>query len=217
MDRLDTELQRLYLAPPTQGSIDPDAEVRAIVLEGVGPAAWPELSRLWQAVQAELDLPAPAIAVNGRDGCQLWFSLVQPVPRGRAERFVAALRANYLASVPAERIRSAAPDAPPPAQVAPERWSAFVAPDLAPLFAEDPWLDHPPGRDAQADLLSRVASIAPEAFERACALRDAAAPPPAGAPVAASAAADPRAFLLSVMQDPSVDLRLRIEAAKALL
>lgn len=217
MDRLDTELQRLYLAPPTQGATDREAEVRAIVLEGVGLAAWPELSRLWQAVQAELELPAPAIAVNGRDGCQLWFSLVQPVTRGRAERFVAALRARYLAGVPAERIRTAAPDALPPAQVAPERWSAFVAPDLAPLFAEDPWLDHPPGRDAQAELLSRVGSIAPEAFERACALRDGAAPPPAGAPVPANAAADPRAFLLSVMQDASVDLRLRIEAAKALL
>jgi len=209
MDRLHSELQRLYLAGGT-------GRVRGFVLEVAGPAGWPALSRLWQSVQADLDLPAPAIAINGSDACQLWFSLADAVTTQRAQAFLAGVCARYLAEVPPERIRTPAPDPLPPARVAQERWSAFVAPDLAPLFAEEPWLDHPPGRDAQADLLSRVATTKPEAFERACA-RFAEAPAPVAAPAAPAAMADPRAFLLSVMQDPSVDLRLRIEAAKALL
>ena len=222
MDRLQSELERLYLvrgaaAGGTAQIVGADGRVRALVLEFAAPAAWPDLSRLWQGVQADLDLPPPAIAVNGRDACQLWFSLAEPVAPEQADAFLASLRARYLAGVPAERVRTASPTAPPPAQVGPERWSAFVAPDLAPLFAEEPWLDQPPGHDAQADLLSRFASVQPEAFARACASL-AAAPRPVPSPAVAPAnAADPRAFLLSVMQDPTVDLRLRIEAAKALL
>jgi hypothetical protein len=92
-----------------------------------------------------------------------------------------------------------------------------VAPDLAPLFVDEPWLDQPPGADAQAELLSRVQPATPEAFARALAkLAPAAAAPGTGRP-ATGDRADPRQFLLSVMQDASVDLQLRIEAAKALL
>lgn len=222
MHRLQSELGRLYLvrSAAASGAGQPaadDGRVRALVLEFAAPAAWPDLSRLWQGVQADLDLPPPAIAVNGRDACQLWFSLAEPVAPEQAEAFLAALRARYLAGVPPERVRSGSPASLPPAQVGPERWSAFVAPDLAPLFAEEPWLDQPPGHDAQADLLSRFSSVPPQAFARACSSH--ADAPRAAAPVAgpSAGAADPRAFLLSVMQDPSVDLRLRIEAAKALL
>lgn len=216
MDRLQSELQRLYL--PTAACAG--GAVRAMVLEIAGPTAWQELAPLWEAVQVEFGLPAPAIAVNGVDGYQAWFSLAQPVAAEQAEGFLSALRARYLAGVAPERVRAQQASALPPAQPGPGRWSSFVAPDLAPLFAEEPWLDQPPGRDAQADLLSRIASAKPEAFERACARL---AGPPAAAAVehhpAAPAAEtdDPRSFLLSVMRDPAVDLRLRIEAAKALL
>ena len=217
MDRLQSELERLYLAGSAGESAAADGRVRAIVLEFAAPTAWQDLSRLWQGVQADLALPAPAIAVNGRDACQLWFSLAEPVTPAQADTFLASLRARYLAGVPAERVRNASSAPPPPTEVGRERWSAFVAPDLAPLFAEEPWLDQPPGHDAQADLLSRFASVPPEAFARACA-KPAAAPQRAEpAAAAAAGSADPRAFLLSVMQDASVDLRLRIEAAKALL
>ena len=216
MDRLQSELQRLYL--PTAACAG--GAVRAMVLDIAGPTAWQELARLWQAVQADLDLPAPAIAVNGVDGYQAWFSLAEPVPPEQVEAFLSALRSRYLAAVPAERVRVQQASALPPAQPGPERWSSFVAPDLAPLFAEEPWLDQPPGRDAQADLLSRVASAQPEAFDRACArLADTPAPAAGGPGLSAPVAQedDPRSFLLSVMRDASVDLRLRIEAAKALL
>lgn len=205
MDRLRSELERLFL-PRADGG------VRSLVIELVRPAGWQEVARVWQGVQADLDLPAPAIAVSGRDGVQLWLSFADGMEPARMQAFADALRSRYLRGVPAERVRIQQPQVLPPAQVDTERWSAFVAPDLAPLFADEPWLDHPPGSDAQADLLSRIASIAPDAFERV--LRQLTT-----APVAAAASddTDPRTFLLSVMRDPTVDMHLRIEAAKALL
>jgi len=245
MNRLDAELQRLYLAHSTGGEspalVAPDGGVRALVLELVRPATWSDLSAAWQGVQADLDLPAPAIAVSGQGGYQLWFSLAQPVEAETALAFLDGLRARYLAAIAPGRIRMAPSldvsgevrhvDATPPTQVAPERWSAFVSADLAPLFADEPWLDHPPGADAQADLLSRLASTSPESFMRASERLRAAGPAPvqaaaapraeahAALPVAraADAAQEPAAFLLAVMRDPSVDLHLRIEAARALL
>ena len=248
MNRLEAELQRLYL-PRMAGHgavqlVDAGGRVRALVLELARPATWTELSAVWQGVQADLDLPAPAIAVSGHGGYQLWFSLAEPVDVEAARAFLDSVCARYLGGVAPERIRMEPSfdaavtarhvDATPPAQVAPGRWSAFVAADLAPLFADEPWLDHPPGVDAQADLLSRLASTPPEAFMRALgqlrAERRAQVPAlasPAAALVeggetrplrrAADDAQEPAAFLLAVMRDPSVDLHLRVEAAKALL
>lgn len=206
-----------------------------------GPGAWAALSRVWQGVQADLDLPAPAIAVCGEAGYQLWFSLAQPVPAGEADAFLAGLYRRYLADVPAHRVAASigspgGVDAPriPPAEIAPGRWSAFVAPDLAGLFDEETWLDLPPTDDAQAELLSRLQPTAPAAWKAASdrllpgdalvprGLPQASAPPQGRALTVASAPPsaaqqDPRRFLLDVMNDPAVDLRLRIEAAKALL
>lgn len=183
MNRLDAELQRLYLSPAAghepPALVAPDGRVRALVLELARPATWTALSAVWQGVQAELDMPAPAIAVSGQGGYQLWFSLAEPIEVEAALAFLEALRLRYLAGMAPESIRmepslhGPAParvqhlDAIPPAQVAPERWSAFVSADLAPLFADEPWLDHPPGVDAQAELLSRLASASPEGFMRA--------------------------------------------------
>lgn len=88
-----------------------------------------------------------------------------------------------------------------------------------------------PNAEAQADLLSRVQCIKPGDFQRV--LAELAPPPapvltpalaPAAAPLPASAESnplaaeqDPRRFLLAVMNDETVELRWRIEAAKALL
>jgi hypothetical protein len=114
-------------------------------------------------------------------------------------------------------------DALPPLERAPGRWSAFVTADLAALFADEPSLDLPPSPDAQADLLSRLHSVKADAVQRALAQL---APAPEPAPVATAAGApsqpagdpaDPRGFLVGVMNDPAVDLHLRIEAARALL
>ncbi|RZJ23756.1 MAG: hypothetical protein EOO54_10685, partial [Haliea sp.] len=190
MNRLQTELQRLDLA----GS--------ALVLELTGPGAWDALARVWHGVQADLQLPAPAIAVNGADGYQLWFALSQPAPAAQATGFLAALRGRYLAGIAPERIRTHTPPAlgVPPLERSPGRWSAFVAPDLAAVFADDPCLDLTPGADAQADLLSRIQAIATADFERVRSGPVPSAPgandPPRGEALApGSAQADPRGFL----------------------
>ncbi|MCE4555613.1 hypothetical protein [Pelomonas cellulosilytica] len=226
MSRLQSQWQRLY-EPASDGR---DGAVRALVLEVARPADWEPLSRVWRGVQADLQLPAPAIAVSGSDGLQLWFSLREAVDVAAAALFLQRLQDRYLADLAPARVR-AMPSTREPAWQAPrvpapqpgtENWSAFVAPDLAPVFGETPWLDIPPGTDGQADLLARLQSIEPAAFQAAmeCLAGPAtSAQPAAAAPVPASATSDvdPRRFLQRVLNDESVALALRIEAAKALL
>lgn len=222
MNRLEAELHRLFLSP---GQSREDAAARALVLEVTGAGAWNELAKAWQGVQADLQLPAPGIAVSGSDGYQLWFSLAEPVPPGQALAFLDALAKRYLGEVPAERIRtspSAMPGAKtprvPPLQVAEGRWSAFVTVDLAAVFADEHWLDLPPTPDAQADVLSRLQCTPPADLLRAVErLASAEVPLPQGAVQGVAPPLDPRGFLLEVMNDRSVALPLRIEAAKALL
>ncbi|NPC55320.1 hypothetical protein [Caenimonas soli] len=239
MNRLQAELQRLYLSPDMEreaadpeepGLVGPGGRVRAMVLELARPASWDGLAKVWRGVQVDLELPAPSIAVSGIDGYQLWFSLSESVSVAQAIAFLDLLRRRYLGDIPQEHIGmkpSADASAPghaqhevlPPAQRAAGRWSAFVAPDLAALFADEPWLDLPPGADAQADLLSRLNSMKPADLKRALErLRPADTPGSAQAPPAAATdSPDPRRFLLEIMNDRTIELHLRIEAAKALL
>lgn len=232
MNRLQLEWQRLYTLPdaPEPGLIDANGPTRALVLELARPADWPALSAVWQGVQADLGLPAPGIAVNGRDGYQLWFSLLQPVPPAQAQAFGAALQARYLGTLKSTRV-SVLPEPGRPAEAVPAEqggnglWSAFVAPDLAPVFADEPWLDTPPNEGGQAELLAALKPIAPDDWQQAMQRLQPAPPGPATAagPAPAAAAAptafarEPRQFLLEVMNDERVDLALRVEAAKALL
>jgi hypothetical protein len=231
MNRLQSELHRLYVPQAPAGLsadadaptlIDPEGRVRALVLELAGPASWESLSKVWRGAQADLELPAPAIVVSGTDGLQLWFSLAEPVSVPQALAFLEQLRLRYLPDIAAKRVRlMPGVDALPPRQAPSGDWSAFVAADLAPIFADTPWLDIEPGSDGQADLLSRLQSIKPPAFDAALAMLRPAAPPQpvAAAPEARAAAAGSasRRFLLQVMNDETVALALRIEAAKALL
>ena len=232
MPRLQAELHRLYLPRDAQSEgqdaaaetirlVDVDGRVRAMVVELAQQAGWVGVAALWQGVQDDFDLPAPAIAVSGVDGYQLWFSLAEPVPLAQALAFLQDLRQRYLGAIAAKhlRIKPQADDSAPglgqsikrvPAvQGESGHWSAFVAPGLAGMFADEPWLDMPPSPEAQAKLLSQVASIQPAEFRLAQErLR------PADAPRETQ---DPKRFLLAVMNDPATDMPLRIEAAKALL
>ena len=253
MNRLQSELQRLYLPRPSvheEGAafptvlIDASGAVRALVVELARPASWEVLAKVWRGVQTDLELPAPAIAVSGTDALQLWFSLAEPVCAARAHAFLEGLRLRFLPDIAAHRIRLLpASDASalhqqevarlvPALQVPGENWSAFVAPDLAPVFAETPWLDVPPSEDGQAALLHGLQATKPAAFEAALQRLGASAqfarttapkaPQAAPArtddlPATADADADPRRFLLRVMNDDTVALALRIEAARALL
>jgi len=208
MSRLASQKQRLYGAG------------RALVLSLSRPADWDLVASVWQGVQLDLDQPAPAIAVSGTDAYQLWFSVASPVSDADGLAFLEGLRQRYWPGVKEARVARLAGDALPtvPQQVdADGNWSAFVARDLAPVFSDTPWLDIPPNEDGQADLLSGIAPI--PAGEWAGAFARLATPTaPAPSPAApATAASSPRAFLLQVMNDPTVPLALRIDAAKALL
>ena len=248
MTRLQTEIQRLYLplgTPPIQPGADvapllcPGGHTRAGVLSLARPAHWDSLLRVWQGVQADLGLPAPAIAVNGVDGYQLWFSLLEPVPANDMAAFLSGLQATYLSDIAPRRLgfwpvgqSPLAGTGPLPALAVPapqgdDRWSAFVTPDLARIFADDPWLDMAPADASQADVLAALTSARPDVFEAACdrllplapasTASAAAVPLSPLAPTALPAVQDPEVFLRQVMSDPSVPLALRIEAAKALL
>lgn len=261
MNRLQAQYQRLYLprtavapgaatAHPSHPEPPAEDTVRALVLALRNPADWDTLAPVWRGVQADLAWPAPAIAVNGVDAFELWFSLAQPVPRAEAAALLHHLCLRYLPSVKPERLPrwpsldAAALPVPQPGRIPalhPDtgRWSAFVAPDLPAVFGDDPSLDFPPGEDAQAKLLSRLGSIQPDGWQAAVAavqpVREVAPVAPAvveaalGAPAIETAAPtwhhtalvgpyeDPRQFLRDVMNDSSVALALRLEAAKALL
>lgn len=240
--RLATEIQRLYRLPgdpaasaqPLLPLVDTEGQVRALVMAIGGPADWPALSSVWRGVQADLDLPAPAIAVNGVDAYELWFSLAQPVPLFEGERFLQGLRQRYLPDVPGTRLvlrpsaQSNVTPLIPACQGDAGLWSAYVAPDLAAVFGDEPVLDVPPGDDAQADLLSRVACMSPAAFGLALQrlhadAAEAGSRIPLPSETLAGAAGlngpykDPRRFLQDVMNEATAPLALRIEAAKALL
>lgn len=216
--------------------------MRALVLDVGRPADWDLLGAVWRGVQLDLGLPAPGIAIAGEDSYQLWFSLQAGCEAGQGAAFLAGLKAHYLGAVPASRVRcfpsveaAGLPiSAPPvPAQVREGQWSAFVAADLAPVFVESPWLDIPPGAEGQADLLKELQSITPPAWAAALDELGSTRPVAPAVPVIpiptptpsvdavaggpATGFTDPRAFLLHVMNDASVPMPLRIEAAKALL
>jgi hypothetical protein len=233
--RLHTELQRLFALHPHS-----DGPVRTLVLGLSGPADWPALATVWRGVQADLDLPAPAIAVNGVDAFELWFSLAQPVDMAQGAAFLQALCQRYLADVaparwrlwPASDAGLAVLPGPVPQQRAENgHWAAFVAPDLAAVFGDDPSLDLPPGDEAQADLLSRIRPMSLGDWQRAHAQLTQRLPAllPASTLLAPAHSApqpsteqtshreEARRFLFSVMNDPTVDLALRVEAAKGLV
>ena len=243
--RLSVEIQRLYRLPggttaPSEQALSlvgPDGRVRAMVISLNRPADWPALSAVWRGVQADLELPAPAIAINGVDAYELWFSLAESVLLADAQAFLLGLRKRYLADVKPQRValRPSQDEAQamhstaliPAPQGDSGNWSAFVAPDLAAVFGDEPLLDLPPGEDAQADLLSRLKCISGSAFEAA--LEQLQAPTAAPAVNASESAVnaqeramegryeDPKLFLKAVMNDVSVPIASRIEAAKALL
>lgn len=237
MNRLESELRRLYRLPSgatgEAALAGPQGETRALVLELARPADWAALSAVWWGVQVDLELPAPAIAVSGTDGLQLWFSLQEPVSAAHGAAFLSALCTRYLAGIAPARLRSmpstAEPYRPAPPVPAPqagtENWSAFVAPDLAPVFAETPWLDIAPSVDGQAHLLAGLQGIKPATWDAVMQrLAPLAAEEPrlrAGATAGDSAEADvdvdPRRFLQRTLNDETAPLALRVEAARTLL
>lgn len=221
MNRLQSELHRLYHAPPTPAG-QPSGMVRALVMELTQPPSWEVLSAVWQGVRTELELPAPAIAVSGVDALQLWFSLAEPIPAARALAFLEGLRARFLPDIAPARLRLMPARPLPPHEVQTGHWSAFLAPDLAPVFADTPWLDVPPNEEGQAALLHGLAVLGPADFEAALKRLAPRLPQPEQpqqphSADTSTAGQSPKQFLLRIMNDDAVPLALRIDAAKALL
>ncbi|VTU45828.1 hypothetical protein SRS16P2_00346 (plasmid) [Variovorax sp. SRS16] len=241
MSQLQFELDRLYGlgakaadgATPSVGHEGRQRGIRALVLELALPASWRQLSSVWKGAQSDLGLPAPAIAVSGVDGLQLWFSLAAPISPNAGELFLQGLRARYLSDLGSTLVRwmteTAKFPVAPPVEISPDRWSAFVAPDLASVFADTPWLDFPLNAEGQATLLRALEPIQQVAFEAALSQLGAIEVSESREPVALKVPAraevrtceqvdaDPVRFLRGVMNDETAPLALRIEAAKALL
>jgi len=218
MDKLDAELRRLHLSPAEP----PATGGQALCLGFRRAADWESVAALWHAAQAELDLPAPAMSIDG-EGYRLWFSLAERVADETARRFIDGLIRRYLAELPDARLHIDFAASPPPAELIPdERWAAFIDPGLGSMFAADPWLDMAPNRNQQADLLAALRSIRPAELSHALD-RMLAQTSPAAAPAALETLSlsgpftHPRDFLLAVMNDPQAGSLARIEAAKALL
>jgi len=235
MNPLETELHRLYFVDdatavaPNLMSVD--GRVRAMVMELARPADWSATSTVWQRVQSDLDLPPPAIAVTGNDGFQLWFSLAEPVTAAEASFFLESLRQRFLSDIAPERI-SMLPTETQHAQLVPALqqstglWSAFIAPDLAAIFADSPGLDVCPRVEAQANVLAHLESIKAPVFEAifdqlVSDVERISATNQSSTPVVPlfnkHCDSDAKRFLNEVMNDQSVEMHLRIEAAKALL
>ena len=231
--------------------VSPAGMVRAMVVSFARATDWAQVANLYQAVQDELDLPAPAVSVSGRKGYSLWFSLAEALPLAQIQAFLAALRLKYLADIPLAHLELQ-PNALAIKTLAPARhnttgkWSAFIDPSMGSMFIVEPGLEMAPILDRQAGMLAGLKSIKTANFQRALSilqapseldgepaltLAEAAARLPTKVSRPPDLAdgyrysklgegntyADPRDFLLAVMNDSSVGVKQRIKAAKALL
>jgi hypothetical protein len=231
--------------------VSPTGMARAMVVSFARATDWEQVANLYQAVQDELDLPAPAVSVSGRKGYSLWFSLAEALPLAQMQAFLAALRLKYLADIPLAHLELQ-PDALAIKTLAPARhnttgkWSAFIDPSMGSMFIVEPGLEMAPILDRQAGMLAGLKSIKTANFQRALSilqapseldgepaltLAEAAARLPTKVSRPPDLAdgyrysklgegntyADPRDFLLAVMNDSSVGVKQRIKAAKALL
>ena len=171
------------------------ALARALVLEfggkGGGEAHWSALCTIANAVQHELDLPAPAVSISGT-AFQLWLSLATPVPVAQARQFVQLLRSTFLPE--STDILAVAPPAYveqvalPPALQPSGKWAAFIHPSMGAAFVDEPGLDMSPPPAAQLGFLESLRSINPAQFAQALAKMHGHAGLADATPAAASAA-----------------------------
>lgn len=213
MHKLIQELIRLYLTPGTAPEglaariggqsadlIDlagPDGLVRAIVIPfrkmrtGDEAAHWTLLCDVANALQAELDLPAPAVSVSGTDGYGLWLSLATPVAPALAQEFVSLLRLAWFPDIKVASDGASTLVALPP-YLHPDsaKWAAFIHPGMGASFADESGLEMAPPLSGQVAFLEGLQPIDAAQFADALALlrgKHAVAPPPE--PVRATPAA----------------------------
>jgi len=234
MTRLQSELERLFRVPDAAAEelalLDGNGRVATLVVGFARSRDWPTVAALLGSLQETLGLPLPAVAVDGKAGFQLWLPLAEPIAPETATRFLAALRRQFLGDI-ADHDLALLPTASGPERVRripalstdSGRWSTFIDPTMGAMFADEGGLDFEPNPDRQADQLAAITPIEPADFAHALALLTANPPADQGQETSAAHASigggysEPRDFLMAVMNDASVPLGLRIEAAKALL
>ena len=220
MHKLISELARLYLADGQQDTdgqpvtpevlarqvsggqavtanlVSETGQVRALVLEfggkGGGDKHWSDLCAIANALQHELDLPAPAVSISGRTSFYLWLSLETPVPQAQAQQFLQLLRTVFLpvstdilSAAPADFLESV--ELPPCLQPS-GKWAAFIHPGMGASFADEPGLDMPPPLQAQLGFVESLRSMTAAQFAKALAVLQqhaGVAPVAAAAPTAA--------------------------------
>jgi len=213
--------------------VSADGMARAMLVDFAKPGDWQQVANLYQAVQDELDLPAPAISASGQKGYRLWFSLAEPVPVAQAGSFLDALRRKYLPDITVVNLELLPAGERTVAKLVPAlheatgKWSAFIDPSLGAMFVDEPGLEMAPNMGRQADLLAGLKSIKTVDFQRALSLLQARSEAAVSQPGPGAGHtrtllnvgndySDPKSFLLAVMNDPSASARQRIRAAKAL-
>ena len=191
MDKLIAELARLYLAPEAvtrealaqhirgQGTLaikltTADNLTRALAIpfkKTGGPdddRHWTRLCAVANALQADLDLPAPAVSINGASAYHLWLSLAEPVPAADAQAFLAALRDAYFAEIDIDPDAATAPVYLPPClNPRSGKWAAFIHPGMGASFADEAGLDVAPPLAGQAAFLEGLGSIDRAQFDAA--------------------------------------------------
>lgn len=255
MNKLESELQRLYCLPgqewpssksvtdkPLIDLITATGLVRCLVISVENGSAWAQVATLFQGVQDELNLPAPAISVSVEDGYQIWFSLAEPVALQLARDFMKGICHKYLAETKTAKMKhrpgmaddlSFVPQIPA-RQASSDRWSAYIDPTMGSMFVEETWLEMPPNLDKQAGMLAGLKSITTEDFDLALStlqtMHETETSPPAENTELRQLQqrskttlglgnnfSNPKSFLLAVMNDPAASAEQRIQAAIALL
>ena len=126
---------------------------------------WTLLCEVAHALQAELDLPAPAVSIGSSGGFCLWLSLAVALPSLQAGQFVELLRQAYFPEM--EPVIGAPAELPPCLNRDTGRWAAFINPGMGASFIGEPGLEIAPPQAAQAAFLEGLESIAPDRFDQA--------------------------------------------------
>ena len=193
MHKLITELIRLFLTPDAAreplalriGGQDSSAidladaagNVRAIHLpfrkmrSGDEAQHWTLLCEVANALQTELEFPAPAVSVSGSDGYGLWLSLATPVAPALAQEFVALLKLECFPDVKtATEPATTLVLLPPCLNRDTGKWAAFIHPGMGASFADDSGLEMAPPLSGQVGFLESLQSIDDDQFAQALAL-----------------------------------------------
>jgi hypothetical protein len=184
MDKLISELRRLYLLNADNHQrlqhhlrgeatfafdLAQDGVTRAIVIDfhkAPDEWHWLRLCDVANALQSELDLPAPAVSVSGGECYRLWLSLASPISNEQARQFLALLHKAYFEDEEIDFGRTMV-ELPPCLHVATGLWASFINPSMGAALAEDLGLEMAPNESAQAAFLEKLDSISDEQFTHA--------------------------------------------------